>query len=396
MDQLATRQGEPRPRDFTARFSRARMRGVGETLRRRSSGRLAVLLAGLIALPAFAAPDGWAAFDVGDAGQAEVVIAPMPFEKPGSSFPGSAFYYLTFEEPAPSPGLGEGIHSDADIPDRTDPYAGPVARALRVDNSGVDRTRALQCLTAAVYYEAASEPDSGQRAVAQVVLNRVAHPSYPNTVCGVVYQGSERRTGCQFSFTCDGSLARKPSRMFWLRAEDTARAALGGYVHAPAGLATHYHTIHVSPYWAPSLDFLGTIGLHRFYRFKGKAGQPGAFRFAYLGGEPAARPHARLAIADAQSTETLFDPVAVQKAYEDGLKAAVAANLAQPTANGLHAAHAPAEQTATAAPAPPPSYSEAVRDRGGDTIYRGDNLPEAHGIKPEYRNSGRWIAQPGT
>ncbi|MFN5901342.1 MAG: cell wall hydrolase, partial [Novosphingobium sp.] len=89
-----------------------------------------------------------------------------------------------------------------------DERAGPIARAMRVDNSGVDRSRALQCLAAAVYYEARSESDVGQRAVAQVVLNRVAHPSYPNTVCGVVYQGSERTTGCQFSFTCDGSLAK--------------------------------------------------------------------------------------------------------------------------------------------------------------------------------------------
>jgi spore germination cell wall hydrolase CwlJ-like protein len=79
------------------------------------------------------------------------------------------------------------------------------------------------CLTAAIYYEAASEPDDGQRAVAQVVLNRVAHPAYPKTVCGVVYQGSERGTGCQFTFTCDGALARKPSRYFWDRAAWRAR-----------------------------------------------------------------------------------------------------------------------------------------------------------------------------
>ncbi|MFD1958893.1 cell wall hydrolase [Novosphingobium panipatense] len=85
------------------------------------------------------------------------------------------------------------------------------------------------------------------------MLNRVAHPAYPGTVCGVVYQGSERSTGCQFSFTCDGSLARRPQPMFWERARAVARAALAGYVYAPAGLATHYHTVQVRPYWAPSL-----------------------------------------------------------------------------------------------------------------------------------------------
>ena len=74
-----------------------------------------------------------------------------------------------------------------------------------------DRARALECLTAAIYYEAASESDDGQRAVAQVVLNRVRHPAFPGTVCGTVYQGSER-AGCQFSFACDGAMARAPSR----------------------------------------------------------------------------------------------------------------------------------------------------------------------------------------
>ena len=72
------------------------------------------------------------------------------------------------------------------------------------------RCAAQTCLTQAIYYEAASEPDDGQRAVAQVILNRVAHSAFPNTVCGVVYQGSERVTGCQFTFTCDGSLKWTP------------------------------------------------------------------------------------------------------------------------------------------------------------------------------------------
>ena len=259
---------------------------------------------------------------------------------------------------------------------------------MRIDNSGIDRTRALQCLTAAVYYEAASEPDSGQRAVAQVVLNRVAHPAYPDTVCGVVFQGSERRTGCQFSFTCDGSLARAPNRMFWLRAESVAAAALAGYVHAPAGLATHYHTIHVSPYWAPKLHYLGTIGLHRFYRFGGPAGQQATFRFAYGGGEPVAAPHARAATAAAAAAPdaAVFDPAAVQAAYEEGLRKAQASAPAHAIDPGM----APARL------APAPAYTPEQRARGGDTIYRGERLPQSNGVKAEYRNSGRWIAQPGT
>jgi hypothetical protein len=127
--------------------------------------------------------------------------------------------------------------------------------------------RALQCLTEAVYYEARSESDSGQRAVAQVVLNRVRHPSYPSSVCGVVYQGSQRRTGCQFSFTCDGSIGRTAIETgAWARAQRIAAQALGGYVYRPVGLSLNYHTTAIRPYWAPSLEKQTVVGAHIFYR----------------------------------------------------------------------------------------------------------------------------------
>lgn len=371
-----TLQPEPRPRDFSARIRRSGASGIALAWPRRLGGREALVLMGAVTLPAFAAPQDWQRFEIGDAGQSEVALEPMPFEKPGSSFPGSAFYYLAADEPALPP-LAEGIHSDAEeAPSRTS--SAPVARAMLVDNSGIDRTRALQCLTAAVYYEAASEPDSGQRAVSQVVLNRVAHPAYPNTVCGVVYQGSERRTGCQFTFTCDGSLSRKPNRMFWLRAENVARAALAGYVHTPVGLATHYHTIQIHPYWADKLSYLGTIGAHRFYSFRGRAGQPGTFRFAYGGGEPVAAPHRHSATADAATPDIRVDPVTLQRAFE------------QRQDNSTSAA--PAAYPAS----PAPVYTPELQQRGGDSLYQGDKLPKATGIRPEYQNSGRWIAQPGT
>jgi hypothetical protein len=150
----------------------------------------------------------------------------------------------------------------------------------------IDRMRAVDCLTAAIYYEAASESDDGQRAVAQVVLNRVRHPTFPNSVCGVVYQGSERSSGCQFSFTCDGSLLRTPSFSGWARARRFAAAALAGSVYAPVGHATHYHTNQVLPYWASSLIKSAVIGAHIFYRWNGGWGTPAAFRAVYAGGEP--------------------------------------------------------------------------------------------------------------
>jgi hypothetical protein len=368
---------ETRPRDFTARLRRSRARTLRAAKAPRHYGRLALVMAAAIALPAFAAPAEWG-MDFDGASEQPHASEPMPFERPGHGFPGAAFYYLASE---PSARLDTDIRSDAEAVPAT-AAIGPAARSMRVDHSGVDRTRALQCLTAAIYYEAASEADAGQRAVAQVVLNRVAHPSYPNTVCGVVYQGSERATGCQFTFTCDGALSRVPNRMFWLRAENVARQALAGVVYPGAGLATHYHTVAIHPYWADSLTYLGTIGAHRFYRFKGPAGQPATFRFAYLGGEPMAGPLVRgtpVAAPDAP------DPVAIQHAYENGLMAAPR-NAFQPAASGTGPARA----------APPPVYATEVQRRGGEALYRGDKLPGSTAVLPEYEQSGRWIAHPET
>lgn len=148
-----------------------------------------------------------------------------------------------------------------------------------------DRGRAISCLTAAIYYEAGSESTAGQRAVAQVVLNRLRHPDFPKTICGVVFEGSERATGCQFTFTCDGSLARTPSRSGWRRAEMVAEAALAGFVDSAVGYATHYHAVYVVPYWSPGLPKIATIGAHIFYQRPGRGGDPAAFVGRYAGGE---------------------------------------------------------------------------------------------------------------
>jgi spore germination cell wall hydrolase CwlJ-like protein len=163
--------------------------------------------------------------------------------------------------------------------------ANPPASAFRLTQSEVDRMRSIDCLTAAIYYEAGLEPADGQRAVAQVILNRVRHPFYPNTVCGVVFQGHQRVTGCQFTFTCDGSLRRTPVPALWNRARAIAEAALGGYVHRPVGWATHYHANYVLPYWAPTLAKVATIGTHIFYRWDGGFAR-GRNALRYAGGEP--------------------------------------------------------------------------------------------------------------
>jgi len=149
-----------------------------------------------------------------------------------------------------------------------------------------DAQRSLECLTAAVYYEARSEPLDGQRAVAQVVLNRVRNPAYPNSVCGVVYQGSERRTGCQFTFTCDGSMAYRREPASWETARQVSQAALAGSVYAPVGSATNYHAQSIQPWWASSLTRVAAIGSQIFYKVSGAIGNALAFRQPYSGVEP--------------------------------------------------------------------------------------------------------------
>ena len=162
----------------------------------------------------------------------------------------------------------------------------PPAKPFQLRADAVSRLRAVDCLTQAIYYEAASEGVEGGRAVAQVVLNRARHPAYPNTICGVVYQGSTRSTGCQFTFTCDGSLLRPPSAYLWARSTTIAQEALAGRVYAPVGYATHYHADYVLPYWADSLDKLVQIGRHIFYRLRGAVGSGRAFSQRYPGVEP--------------------------------------------------------------------------------------------------------------
>lgn len=164
--------------------------------------------------------------------------------------------------------------------------AAPPFLGLSATRTSDDASRALDCLTAAIYYEARSQSDDGQRAVAQVVLNRVRDRAFPNSVCGVVYQGSTRATGCQFSFTCDGSMAYRRNERAWDHARTIAGQALTGAVYAPVGSATFYHANYVSPWWASSMDKIATVGAHIFYRWRSGLESALAFRQSYSGSEP--------------------------------------------------------------------------------------------------------------
>ena len=157
------------------------------------------------------------------------------------------------------------------------PSAGPAAPAYLASGDAPSRERARDCLAAAIFYEAGQESDAGKQAVAQVVLNRLRHPAFPKSVCGVVFQGQERQTGCQFSFTCAGAMARKPEPAQWEQNRAIASAMLNGLVYAPVGLATHYHTDWVLPRWSARMDKVRIERTHLFFRFAGFWGKAQAF-----------------------------------------------------------------------------------------------------------------------
>jgi spore germination cell wall hydrolase CwlJ-like protein len=160
--------------------------------------------------------------------------------------------------------MEEARETNASIPFVTEQGS---ARAFRFHGSPAAHEQAVQCLTTAAVYEAGDD-ERGQKAVMQVVLNRLASARYPKTVCGVVYQGASRATGCQFSFACDGSQGRRPERAGWSTARTAARRALSGHIFRPVGAATHYHADWVVPYWIGSLDKIAQVRSHIFYRLR--------------------------------------------------------------------------------------------------------------------------------
>lgn len=231
-----------------------------------------------------------------------------------------------------------------------DPAAAPL---VLHDVAGAIPADAATCLAQAVYYEAASESLDGQRAVAQVVLNRVRDARYPHNVCGVVFQGSGRSTGCQFSFTCDGSMVRPPSPAGWARARSVAEDALDGYVMAAVGGATHYHTVWVTPYWSPSLVKLGRIGAHIFYRWNGG----GQARVMATDPEPQAAPEGIEAEGPPPATPSDAPPASVptsvmERPIEPPSPRPTATSPPEPVAKVASASSEPSPFKLSATPAP--------------------------------------------
>jgi len=219
---------------------------------------------------------------------------------PPADLPAPPVEPVRYAEVAPE----DAVQINAAIPFSTAPN--PAAKPFKLNLGAEDVTRSVDCLTAAAYYEAATEGADGMRAVAQVVINRLRHPAFPKTICGVVFQGSERATGCQFTFTCDGALARSAIPSLWSQAREIAAAALKGKVFKPVGHSTHYHTNWVVPYWSSSLDKVAQVGTHLFFRWEGWWGTPGAFRGGHVGSEPIIGKLASFSPAHASGRETLL------------------------------------------------------------------------------------------
>lgn len=258
------------------------------------------------------------------------------------------------------PAIAAGTTQSAAAPTAPDfaPVAGPSFLA-GLDQR--DRMRATLCLASAIYYEAATEPDEGQRAVAQVVLNRVRHPEWPNTICGVVYQGSDR-PGCQFSFACDGAMARGPMIAHWIRARRHAEAALAGDTYAPVGSATFYHTLQVAPAWRLRMTPVTIVGAHIFYRLPGDAAGAETLPFAYAGREPTPGPLPRVVLP------------------ADLLRVAAAPPIPVVLPRPIDPVQTAQGRTARSRVAP-----------SHDTRYLPGALPDSD-IRPEWRDSGTWIA----
>lgn len=220
----------------------------------------------------------------------------------------------------------------------TEAFAGTFSSSIRQLGQARNEQSELDCLAEAVYYEARSESVLGQRAVAEVVMNRVRHPHYPKTICGVVYQGQlNADTGCQFSFTCDGSLHHKPRGIAWDRARDVALHTMMHLSPPITRKATHYHTDYVDPYWSAGLIETTVIGSHIFYRM----------------------PSTRSEWTSAQAS--LAADQASRAAYSAAAEAETAGIVIEPsTTSTLQTAVSSTEAAAPAAPEAAPASTAAV------------------------------------
>jgi spore germination cell wall hydrolase CwlJ-like protein len=325
-------------------------------------------------------------------GIAPVAATVIPSEAPGAIFPGSAYFFAqdAFTSIAPA-GSADDPAVTTLLPEQHNPHVlqidnGPAALSMPMQGlTFLDQARALQCMTNALYYEAGNEPEEGQRAVAQVILNRLASGRWPNSICGVIYQGTERADRlCQFTFSCDGAMARTPATTSWLRARRIASRALSGEVFAPAGLATFYHTLAVRPPWADRVRPVAVIGAHIFYRLPGEAGMPSAYRMRYGGRETAQPGPYAFAPPPTMPLPAPPGPDLLTGWIPPSVAATTSQYALPPT---------PAGGPTLAPPSLPFGVTQGDPGAGRSSVDRSHEagtpgLPQST-IRPEYRNSGR-------
>ncbi len=192
-----------------------------------------------------------------------------PTVRPGATASDSPGTEMAF---APASGLSASSRFNDILRDREEGFVPPIgdkdhAWAATPLPASVFSKEEQTCLATGIYFEARGEVARGQEAVAQVILNRVRAPSYPDTICGVVYQNKHMRNRCQFSFACDGIPDRITNRSAYEKAERIALEVTKGEIWLPeVGSATHYHATYVRPRWARAMERVDKIGLHIFYR----------------------------------------------------------------------------------------------------------------------------------
>jgi spore germination cell wall hydrolase CwlJ-like protein len=173
--------------------------------------------------------------------------------------------------------LGASFADGHPYTDRLSVVSTPLSEQVQaqspVELAAVKQTREQQCLAEVMYYEARGEGIEGQEAVAEVVLARMNSRLYPDTICDVVYQGAERATGCQFSFTCDGSMKRRKESEAWEKAELMAAKIVNGSLRLPNRTknALSFHTTDVEPVWSHTMLRVTQVGNHIFYRHMPKS-----------------------------------------------------------------------------------------------------------------------------
>jgi hypothetical protein len=231
-------------------------------------------------------PDGVTVSGGFEAIRMEIAEARAPKTLPGASAPAVPDVQVASIDPVETGSIGGASAAltaiDQIVPMPVMPVSVPTAVAYArettpatafdklVDKKGkAVSDKEFWCMATAIYFEARGESYRGQVAVGQVVMNRVAHRLYPDTICNVVFQNQHMRNACQFSFACDGIPEKVTEGKAWAQAEEIAKGVINGSLYiTDVGKSTHYHATYVYPHWAPRLKRNTKIGHHIFYQFK--------------------------------------------------------------------------------------------------------------------------------